>query len=233
MTRRARIIGLLVTAGALLTAAACDPTEDELTERNNNYTVAGPIDRIEVEGDATHVDLVAADGETVRVDRTDRYESSPPTVDHEVAGETLTLNSDCDTSVLERCRVEYRLEVPAATAITLRTTSGDVAIQGVTGEIDARTETGDVELSDLRSGTVTVTTTTGDVEARLAQPAEEIVADTETGDVDLVLPDFPYRVEVGSRTGDKDVAVDESSGADHEIRVSSKTGDLRVEASQP
>jgi hypothetical protein len=86
------------------------------------------------------------------------------------------------------CRVDYRLRVPRACAVTLEGVSSDLAVEGLEGEFRLRAVSGDMRLSGL-SGALNLGSVSGDIAGeRLRGPLR---LSTVSGDVRLRESDFP------------------------------------------
>jgi hypothetical protein len=124
----------------------------------------------------------AGDGAEVRVVATKHYASGPPP--------EVRLSPGPGGLVLEwstpgpvtfgRTRVDYVVEAPAATPVTIESASGDVEVAGLTGAVQVATASGDVALASL-SGPVTVRTISGD--QRLTDVTGELRISTTSGGV--------------------------------------------------
>ncbi|HUK13671.1 MAG TPA: DUF4097 family beta strand repeat-containing protein [Thermoanaerobaculaceae bacterium] len=139
---------------------------------------------------------------------------------------------------------EVGLEVPPSCRIEIRTTSGDVSIQGdqpASGAVRVTTTSGDVTVVGGARELV-VNTTSGDVQVKKA-PLSALQADTTSGDVTLLSGSEKTLVETSS--GDLrldhlggELSVDTSSGDVHadwdrlaagqKVRVHTSSGDVRL-----
>jgi hypothetical protein len=120
--------------------------------------------------------------------------------------------------------MDLDVRVPAPLAVsTAETSTGDVDVEGVTGDVLARSSTGDVTVRSV-TGAVRTETKTGDV----------VVADVEafagasasTGDVEVEVPAVDGDTEVETSTGDVTAAV--GSDVDAVVRAETSTGDVDV-----
>ncbi|HET9325266.1 MAG TPA: DUF4097 family beta strand repeat-containing protein [Candidatus Eisenbacteria bacterium] len=143
-----------------------------------------------------------------------------------------------------RLEVRLAVEVPAALAVQLhassgdiftqdlrgeqrlRASSGDVSVDGATGPVDVVTSSGDVELMDPRSARVT--TSSGDVE--ISGSPNVLAVSTSSGDVDI--DDVSDSIRVETTSGDVSIesaargaTVSTSSG---EVRIGSTAGRLSI-----
>ena len=80
--------------------------------------------------------------------------------------------------------VTFTVKVPANTNLNVGTVSGDVTGNGIRGDTEARSVSGDVRLTDVVAKIVEAVTVSGNVEL-LRVNADEVVAETVSGDVDF------------------------------------------------
>lgn len=80
--------------------------------------------------------------------------------------------------IFDRAWVDYAVEAPAATPVTIESASGDVDVSGLTGAVQVTTASGDVALTGL-TGLVTVQTISGD--QRLTDVTGAVSASTTSG----------------------------------------------------
>jgi hypothetical protein len=84
--------------------------------------------------------------------------------------------------------VEYRVEVPSGTDLTLVHVSGPIEIRSVSGDVDVQAAAGPVALSDMTAN-VRAVVASGDVDASVALPRGGLVElQTGSGDIRLSLP---------------------------------------------
>jgi hypothetical protein len=79
-------------------------------------------------------------------------------------------------------RVDFTIRVPANLKLDLATVAGDVIGRGLSGEVEVRTVSGDLRLSDVRGSRFEATTVSGDIDLRDIDAAT-VEAETVSGDV--------------------------------------------------
>ena len=185
MKTAAKIIGisfvaLIVLGGAVYGAAKAleeNETHREATSRN--------VDHVVIKADSGDIDIVPGEG-SVDVERTDRYVLDSPDVTRTLDDGVLTIESKCDSVLAPFCATDFRVEVPRDVTVDVRTYSGDVDIDGITGrQIDARSYVGDVHVDAARKGDVTARTNVGDVDVEVPRGTYAIDSDTAVGDSDV------------------------------------------------
>jgi hypothetical protein len=80
--------------------------------------------------------------------------------------------------------MDVRVRMPAALALELRDSSGDLDVAGITAGLDLTDSSGDIELRDL-GGVLHLADSSGDIEARGVDGSITIASDS-SGDIDLV-----------------------------------------------
>jgi hypothetical protein len=192
-------------------------------------TIDEPVARLVLDADAGgDLQVVGTQGDEVVVDGTVHRGLVTPDHHEDLAGETLTLSSDCGPigpiAIAVFCSLDYVVQVPADVDVEVHGIGGTVSVVGVDGDVDVHAVGGHVELDDL-SGTVEVESHGGGVEATgLASPL--VTADTAGGGVDLAFVVPPERVSVlssgGGSTvllppGDAEYALDTSASGGSEV----------------
>lgn len=123
-----------------------------------------------------------------------------------------------------RPSMDVDVTVPASLSVSRAATeTGDVDVEGVAGDVSARSSTGDVTVRSV-AGSASAETSTGDV----------VVADVEsfggasagTGDVTVDVPAVDGDTAVETSTGDVAAAI--GPAVDAELRASTSTGDVTV-----
>jgi hypothetical protein len=150
----------LAAAGALVLVGA--GTAVAVTGPRTEQTVTLPhvITALNVTAGAGDI-TVRAGGKPgqVEVTRKTRATSLPALEADSWQGDTLSLDCGID------CNVTYEIRVPDDVAVTARTESGDVDLNGVMQTVALQTGSGDVE-ANVNADTLTATSTSGEVELR-------------------------------------------------------------------
>ncbi|MFI7216819.1 DUF4097 family beta strand repeat-containing protein [Micromonospora maritima] len=246
-------------ATTLIVLAGCDT----LSFRRLDYdqTERTKVARITVDDGGSGDVVVRANGpaDQVRIKRVVRYQGGEPNSRYEIKGDELVLPTDCG----QRCSISWEVTAPPGVAVRGGTgsgnvdlsevgaveftlSSGDLTINGATGEVRAATTSGNIRLVDA-THPVRLRARSGDIEARrltsaidaeatsgnlvveLDQPAPARLHAT-SGDVDLAVPDGRYRVRADAKSGDTDVTVTNDPGASVLLDVSATSGNVTVTA---
>jgi hypothetical protein len=200
------ITGVLIILGALNLFQLMGGRSTSTTHRS----FTPPSTTLTLAADSADVTVVTGDSGTLLVDR---RISTPHgrTVDQpSLAGNTLTLPSDCNGSHLGWllfCSVSYVVHVPDGLNLTVRAGSGDVRVEQTKATaLTVRVGSGDVRLSDVTAPTASATTGSGDVDIDGLLSSDTLVR-TGSGDVQLSFSQAPTTVQASTGSGDLTVGV--------------------------
>jgi DUF4097 and DUF4098 domain-containing protein YvlB len=197
-----------------------------------SYTVDEKIGALSVRDPSGRIEVLTGTG-PVSVREQYTYASSPPKTSHKVEGDTLSLvNSGCDQSGLNRrCQVDYRIEVPAGTTVTVNADAGQVTVTGISAAVKVTADAGAVQLTDV-TGAIEVTAGAGSVRGTgLAGPT---TVDSDAGSVDLAYVKVPTSVNVTSDAGKVTVRLPAGSYAvDAQVSAGRRTVDVTNDPSSP
>jgi DUF4097 and DUF4098 domain-containing protein YvlB len=142
--------------------------------------------------------------------------------------------------------VDYRLRVPAGTAVTGSSGGGSALVDGVDGEVDVRSSAGTVTGrrlagrvrlhssagtvvgSELSAPAAEADTSAGSVRLDFLTPPDRVEARSSAGSVDVMVPDEVYRVDATSSAGGVEISVRTDPGAGRRISARSSAGRVRV-----
>jgi hypothetical protein len=140
-----------------------------------------------------------------------------------ITGEPGGLGSAIRHWVTGRPRVELSIEVEAPRGCELRieTVSGDLVVEGMTGEQRYSSVSGDQYLTDL-GGAIRLRTVSGDATVR-SNDAIRFRGETVSGDLSVIAPRLD-EVRVSTVSGDLEIEGEPVRGGEH--RIESVSGDL-------
>jgi len=187
------------------------------------------VGRLEVSTLTGRISVTGTDASTVTVTRSIYRGVDEPeeTVRHD--GDLLYIDSGCNG--VGPCQIDYELAVPRGVAVTIDTTSGDLATSGLTGPQSVTSVSGTVSLADVQGTDTTAKSTSGDVEVRLLTPPTRLAVESVSGDVTVLVPGGgPYRVIGDTLTGDAEIGVPTDPSASATISVNTTSGDISVGA---
>ena len=145
------------------------------------------------------------------------------TIGQWITGEPGGLGSAIRHWVTGRPRVELSIEVEAPRGCELRveTVSGDLVVEGMTGEQRFTSVSGDQYLTDL-GGAVRLQTVSGDATLRANDPIR-FRGETVSGDLSVIAPRLED-MRVSTVSGDLEIEGEPARGGEH--RIESVSGDL-------
>jgi len=235
---------LLLIAGGL-SAAGWLGYRTELQE----HVYEADVTSIFLEVDTGDLRLSPGEAGAVTVERRLFWSYRKPTFEERWDGQTLRVTGDCSGwfSIGPGCGVDYTLRVPEGVSVQARTSTGDVSVTNIDGDLhltsstgDIRvtggggalqlsTSTGDIIASDVTSDTIDASTSTGDVRLGFADAPRTVSAEASTGDIRIVVPDGDsYRIDADASTGDVRVSVGRNDDSGRSIVARTSTGDVDV-----
>lgn len=211
-------------------------------------TRPGPVRSVEVDVEAGRVEVVAAQANEAKVDRTRQYIWGEPEITETLTDGVLRLRSRCRTFITAGCKVDYRVEVPGAVSVRVRTERGSVEVENMTGMVEVATEAGGIRLLgtrgpvrattsagnvdgvDLVAGFVDATTDAGRIRLSLAEPSARVDLRTDAGNIDLALPNAPggYRVMTETGAGKVDVTVPQEATSARAVTAATAAGNISI-----
>ncbi|MER7959886.1 DUF4097 family beta strand repeat-containing protein [Streptomyces sp. NPDC096030] len=216
-TKAAAAAGICLCAAAGL-AAGCGSTGQKTLEQS--YEI-GEISQLTVQEAAGDVTISAADG-PVTVKETMHFTGTEPETSHDVTDEALTLDSGCDGKA---CSVDYTIRVPAGTALTVETGTGDITVTGSAGKLDLDASAGDIRAEDLTSPEARMESSAGTISALFTRPPRTAEASTVAGDIAFyVPPGTSYAAGLTTQSGDTSLDVPVSPGSPNRITLHTDNG---------
>ncbi len=123
---------------------------------------------------------------------------------------------------------DFDIKVPKGTTLNLDSFSGKLEVTGVTGEINAETFSGDIDIDAAAAGQVpamTAETFSGNIQARVpASASGKVRFNSFSGSVRSDLP-----IDMGSRTKRRDFSGEIGNGSGPTLRFTTFSGDLRIQ----
>jgi len=247
--RAGRIALMIVAVVLIVIGASAILTGIFESTRATTVRYDGAVDRLVVRSGNGEIVVTATDTTEIEVQRDERYVFRRPGRVAAVEDGTLTLEDGCPSFnflFLGGCRVDFRITVPAATAIDLDSSNGDLVVEGIEGTIVVRTSNGDIDLDRVAGATEAVTsngsivgrgletdtvradTSNGRVSLVFASIPDGVEANTSNGDIDIALPDAPYRIDTDTGNGDVDIQVVSDPDARRSITATSSNGNIDI-----
>jgi hypothetical protein len=158
-----------------------------------------------------------------------RWSFVEPAEEIVVEGGAATLSLDCPERAVTTCWGDWVVTVPAGTLVDVRSSLGDIALSGVTGDAVLRSSFGDVVVEGAPE-TVEVHGSLGNVTLTLEEAPDAVDVRTSLGDVRVVVPrGSTYAVDVTTETGPPSVQVQTDPASPHSIDVVTGLGSLTIE----
>jgi len=192
------------------------------------------------------VELASGVVEPVRVEYAAEWTgNTKPEIAAYVTDGTLHIEGDCPNLGV-RCSTTFFVVLPPGVDVDLRTVTGDVDIDGMnhvtaqtttgdiylrdlSGELDVRVTTGDIEGVDLRGTWVYARTTTGRIDLEQVGAFDSMDVKTTTGAIGLEVPSGTYDLDLHATTGSVEMhsVVDDPQAAE-KITARTTTGGILV-----
>lgn len=226
---------LFAAAAAALALSGCSVSVDVAggEERIETETVpASGITTLDVTTDNGRIEV--SGGEVANIEIATifhEHDVGDGSSDMHADGDRLELSGACDDgSWFEECSVGYRIVVPRDVAVTVETDNGGIRLTAIGGRIDASTDNGGIDATDLRSEVVTAHTDNGGIDLVYTNAPMVVEARADNGGVEIEVPtvDRGYRVDAGSDNGDVHVTVTTDPAADRTIDAFSDNGGVTV-----
>ncbi|MEU5009291.1 DUF4097 family beta strand repeat-containing protein [Streptomyces sp. NPDC021749] len=181
-------------------------------------------------------------GDGVSLHRSVEYHGDRPEgATHRVEDGVLVLGGCGDA-----CSVTYTVDLPAGLpvsgetsngavhlskvgAVKVTTSSGAVALDGVTGPVDVRTSNGRITGRGLSGGHLTAETSNGAIDLTPARP-QDVRAKTSNGSVTVRMPKGRYAVSAHTSNGAKHIALTDDPSARYRLDLTTSNGDITAKA---
>jgi DUF4097 and DUF4098 domain-containing protein YvlB len=231
MRRTALIAGLLGLATVLTGCGVGEHSEDTVS-----YDVTDKVAALHVETDSGTIEVVESDRGGIHVSERLVWRKEKPKSTHEVRGDTLELAFTCPTSwgfgaVGVSCDVSYRVEVPKGLRVKVGSDSGDLTLKDLSGELEARSDSGAIEAGGLTGRRVVARTDSGDMTLTFTGQPDKVTTSTDSGRTEIHVPEGPYDIVAKTDSGAKEITADSDPSAARSIQVTSDSGDLAVSTS--
>lgn len=198
------------------------------------YNVRGTPTAIELDLGEAPVQITGGATGAVEVRRTEEFAfGRRPRITRRLESRSgvLRIASRCPATVLSTCAVSFRIAVPDNVLVSVRTTSGRVAISSLNGSARLASSSGDIAVNGFCGFTLVATSASGDVTSAADCSPDRMELRSGSGDVHAVVPSGRYRVDAhndanGQRVRNLTVADD----ASFTIQALSGSGDVTVES---
>jgi hypothetical protein len=144
------------------------------------------------------------------------------------AGRTLHLDYVCASG--SPCTEDYRLSVPASTAVVLSQPSGHVTLSGLAAPVRITAASVDVSASALRSPSLTVSLTSGHLSAVFARAPRRVSLALTSAQATVRLPGVSpgYQVSQQVASGYVHVGVAQAANSPYQVQAQVTSGELEL-----
>jgi hypothetical protein len=223
-----RAVGLVLVLGLLGMGAAEVVVEFFRQQAVETVPLAAGVTRMVAATDTGDVRVrAAAMGEQPRMIRTLRWSFSRPRLQQQVSGGSEQVDARCPVHRFGTCSVDLELVVPPATTLRVDTDTGDVFVNGTSGDLAATTSTGGVTMTGVSGRNLSARTNTGDVRVAASGANAVVAASSDTGDVQLSFAAAPQSVRASTSTGDVTISV--PAGDSYAVTAQTDVGDRRIQ----
>jgi hypothetical protein len=250
--RRIALVVGAVLAGVFTLCAALQVAEwtTGSVQRSTHEVIPGPVKSLTIDARGADVRLVPSETDSVMLDTQASGTLKPPELQIQPEGARVEVSGGCPDITFGHCEANIIVAVPAHTAVRVEAGSGDITAEGLSGNVDLhsssgdvaghdlsgfsvklRSNSGDIAAGELRAASVVTRTASGDVVAEFERAPESVEARSNSGDVAVFVPpgDEPYRVEAETNSGDRNVGVAMSTRAQSVIEARTNSGDVNVD----
>jgi Toastrack DUF4097 len=171
-----------------------------LHSRVATYSVSAPLTRVDLVMSSGHAVIEGTQSSRLVIRRTDHYAfGHAASEQRSLADGVLHISSHCPKIVVGSCSASYELAVPETVTVNVRTTDGDVLLDGFRGTAQLRTGEGDVNVEAYCGFDLAARTGSGDVRIATACSPEHLEVLTRSGNVLAQVPHGArYRISASS-----------------------------------
>lgn len=202
------------------------------------------VSTINIESGSGDIKVMPGGGDRITVERHVTWSYTRPDLSEKVEGDTLRVSSSCRFLLIPQCSTDYVVRVPANITVFAKSSSGNVSVTGVDGDVQAKASSGDVRVEDI-GGDVTLKSSSGDIRAVRVRGhlqvnassgdirASELESSTvetrvSSGNTTLSFATAPQRVSAHGASGDVKVLVPGRDAYRTEVHTSSGDETVRI-----
>jgi DUF4097 and DUF4098 domain-containing protein YvlB len=228
---------ILAASALVLTLAAPQAAvaAQKETETIDRTVSIGPRGTLKLKNFSGDIRITGASGNDVvihAVRRATRERLDNIKLDVTTSGSTVSIEAnkrdsnwrDRNNNVVE---TDFEITVPQGTTLDLDSFSSKVNVRGVTGSIDAKTFSGNIEIDVAQAAQVpalTAETFSGDINARVpASASGRVRFNSFSGRVSSDLP-----ISMGGRSRNRNIDADFGTGSGPTLRFKTFSGDLSI-----
>ncbi|HEY2277428.1 MAG TPA: hypothetical protein VGI00_03685 [Streptosporangiaceae bacterium] len=230
------VVGLIVAVVATRSAGGTGPAGPGPGTRAVSVT-AGPAGTVDLEGVPGQLTITAAATGQIRLTGHLHWSGHAPLASVHAssassgpgaAGRTLHLDYVCASG--SPCTEDYRLSVPANTAVVLSQPSGHVTLRGLAGPVRITAANVDVSASALRSPSLTAGLTSGHLSAVFVRAPRRVSLALTSAQATVWLPGVSpgYQVSQQVASGYVHVGVARAPSSPYQVQAQVTSGELEL-----
>jgi hypothetical protein len=180
-----------------------------------------------------NVDISPSPNGSTTVNTRACWRIAKPTLTQEVLDGTLTITSECPSSlsVLNPCKRDIRILAPAGVDLDALAQVGDVSATGMAGPTKLETAAGSARANAMLSDRIRASSHAGTASVDAVKAPFEVVATTDVGSVDVTVPAGAYAIDAASTIGLVSITgVTQEPSSPHRITARSETGSVQIKA---
>jgi hypothetical protein len=224
------VVALIVVVAATQSAGGTGPGPAPGTRSVSEMVTAGPAGVVDLEGVPGQLTITGSDTGQVRLTGQLHWSGHAPatSVRTDTAARALHLDYVCATG--SPCTEDYRLSVPAHTAVVLSQPSGHVVIAGLSAPLRITAGSVDVSATALRSPSLTATITSGHLAAAFAAAPRRVSLVLTSAQATLHLPAVTpgYQISQQVASGYVHVGVPRAVTSAHQVSAQISSGELEL-----
>ncbi len=160
------------------------------------YSYSGPVSHVSLQLGSGDAVIVSSSSPRVEVRRTDRYAFGHSARERRSFRDgRLTVSSACPRILLGSCSASYEVAVPETAMLDVRTTAGDVHLDGFRGSAEVRTGSGDVDATAYCGFDLSAVSLSGDLRVAAACAPQHLELHTVSGNALALVPPGRYQLQ--------------------------------------
>jgi DUF4097 and DUF4098 domain-containing protein YvlB len=225
-------VAVVALAGAVLAAiGGCGELKQIGAGAHNGpprtFTITGHVTTVIIDGGSSSITVTGSDRGTILVSQQASYSKTAPATSRRVADGTLTLSYSCGGQLV--CSVQYDVQVPRGVAVRASSRTGSITLTSLTGDVTAQTDAGLITTNDLSSATVALKSNAGGIIAAFSAVPGSLSAATNIGSISITVPTtVSYQIHTHTYLGSSTVRVTKNPASRHVITASSDLGSISI-----
>lgn len=227
MKRMLMVAGLL---GIAAVTTGCGFVGRQETE-TAAYDVKDKVAALHVTTDSGRIEVIESDRADIHVTENLMWRKTKPETSHDISGDTLELRFTCpgaQVGIGTGCDVSYVVEVPRGLRVKVESDSGTLALKGLSGALEATTDSGTIEAGELTGKSVVGKTDSGTMSFVFAGQPDSVTLSTDSGTSTVKVPKGAYNITTETDSGSENIDIADDPSAPRTIKLSSDSGSLSV-----